>query len=99
MFNRLPIHRQNANLTRLHIDSLTDSVTNSINDLINYHLLSTPFMYIYCLISIDLESSRSFNSPILALLYYRHDPNGTLIVLLGSRAPLRRGIESNFMEP
>jgi len=28
--NRLPIHRQNANLTRLHIDSLTDSVTDSV---------------------------------------------------------------------
>jgi len=28
--NRLPIYRQNANLTRLHIDSLTDSVTNSV---------------------------------------------------------------------
>ena len=50
-------------LTRLPTWSLTRS-----NNLINYPLLSTPFMYIYHLISIDLELSRSFNSPILALL-------------------------------
>ena len=50
-------------LTRLPTRSLTRS-----NNLINYPFLSTPFMYIYHLISIDLELSRSLNSPTLALL-------------------------------
>jgi len=34
-----------------------------------------------------------------ALTVYWHDPNRTLIVLLGSRAPPRGGAEADFMEP
>src|SRR6266436_908039 len=33
--NRLLVHRQKTILTRLHIDSLTDLVTNLVTDLIN----------------------------------------------------------------
>ena len=34
-----------------------------------------------------------------ALVVYQHDPDGTLIVLLGSRALLRGGAEADLMEP
>jgi len=37
--------------------------------------------------------------PAFALVVYQHDPDGTLIVLLGSRAPPRGGAEADFMEP
>ena len=67
-----PFWTTSTTLTRLHVDSdiyiltrsptrsLTRSLTQSITP-----LLPTPFIYIYHLISIDLELSRSFNSPIL----------------------------------
>ena len=34
-----------------------------------------------------------------ALTVYWHDPDGTPMVLLGSRAPPRGGAESDFLEP
>ena len=51
-------------LTRLPTRSLTRLITQSITP-----LLSTPFIYIFYLISIDLESSRSLNSPALQSLH------------------------------
>ena len=45
----------------IHLDSLTDLVTGSVTDSVNYPLVTYTFlMYIYHLISIDLQLSRSF---------------------------------------
>ena len=71
MYNRLLVYRQKSTLTRLYVDSdiytLTRLPTRLLTQLIT-PLLPTPFIYIYYLISIDLQSSRLFNSPTLQLL-------------------------------
>ena len=63
---RTPNAQLGVLVTYLPLDSITDSVTDSVN----YPLIICTFlMYIYHLNSIDLQLSRSFNSSTLQSLY------------------------------